>query len=145
MLKNVIFEGQKATESRPGWQDWSVISITSMFSKPASIQPGWHGVLRLAFDDTDVEGGEFTPISVNQAQELVEFVQNEVDSGVTGILVHCGVGVSRSAAVARWICKSYALPFQDNYSDDNQLVYSRLMSVTEGHLLISWATGGAHK
>ncbi|BBE51986.1 hypothetical protein OYT1_ch2473 [Ferriphaselus amnicola] len=143
MLKNVIFESQKVAESRPGWSNWSVISITSTNSTPANIQSGWHGLLRLVFDDVDVEieGGEYLPISEVQAQELVDFVIREVESGeVTGILVHCGAGISRSAAVARWISKSYALPFHDRYQNDNRLVYSRLLYVTEGRLLKSWAS-----
>jgi hypothetical protein len=54
MLKNVIFTGRDQAESRHGWRDWAVISISEPDAYPANLKGGWNDILRLEFDDIDV-------------------------------------------------------------------------------------------
>jgi predicted protein tyrosine phosphatase len=127
-LKNVIFTGRDQAEASTGWPHWSVISISGL--NPAVLKDGWHSVLRLEFDDIDV--GEEPHILFNEshAERVIDFVTAVQESHeVEGILVHCQAGVSRSAAVAKWIAERYGMPFPAKYMLYNKHVYRVLRSV----------------
>ena len=64
---------------------------------------------------------------IRTLKESVEFVRL-VAPNVEGILVHCKAGISRSAAVAKWICERFDLPFSDRYTQFNQHVYTMLVT-----------------
>jgi predicted protein tyrosine phosphatase len=96
----------------------AVISITNPGTTPASICPGWHDVLRVEFDDIDFDSihGMYTramaercydAITKEQAQAIVNFVALASDNGTDSFLVHCEQGISRSAAVAKWIVECF--------------------------------------
>lgn len=97
----------------PADATWSVISITS--SEPAALQDGWHDVLRLKFDDIDVPEAPYIMFGETHAQQIKEFMEKSNVDGVTGIIVHCHAGVSRSAGIAKWIADTYNLPFPSSY------------------------------
>lgn len=126
-LKNVVFTGRDQAEASIGWPHWAVISITA--EQPAALKEGWHNILRLEFDDIDVVGDFDAPkpyilFNDNHATRIIEFAKVVRDSHkVEGILVHCQAGISRSAAVAKWIAEKYQLPFVESYALYNKHVY----------------------
>jgi hypothetical protein len=67
------------------------------------------------------------------ALKITQFVR-EVAPGVDGILVHCKAGVSRSAAVAKWIAKQFDVPFNHQYDRYNKFVYDMLVKVDKQRL-----------
>ena len=89
-------------------------------------------MLRSQFSDVDMQFSEEeleTAISESQALEIVDYV-HAVAPHVDGILVHCRGGVSRSAAVAKWIAKTLGLPFNHQYALFNTHVYDQLIHAT---------------
>lgn len=137
-LKNVVFMAREEAEAKYGRSFWSVISISS--TNPAALQHGWHSVLRLQFDDIDVADPEFQAdkscvmFNEDHAKQIIEFVTAAKASGqVEGIMVHCLAGISRSAAVAKWIAEQHGLPFSDSYSLYNRHIY-RVLRCTQNKL-----------
>jgi predicted protein tyrosine phosphatase len=124
MLKTILFCDKPTAERNEGQPDWAVISITG-FAQSASLRDGWLDVLRLEFYDTDDKDTIFS-FNVLQADQINRFVDKVKEQGAAGILVHCHAGVSRSAAVAKWIARREGLPFNDRYELYNKLVYSVL-------------------
>jgi len=126
-LKNVVFTGRDQAEASIGWPHWAVISITA--EKPAALREGWHSILRLEFDDIDMVGdfdaaAPYILFNDTHANKIIEFAKAVRDSHkVEGILVHCQAGISRSAAVAKWIAEQYQLPFAESYALYNKHVY----------------------
>lgn len=130
MLKHVIFVNQSSAENNVGLPTWSVISITDC--DDARIKQGWFSVHCSQFSDVDMQHSEReleTAINEDQALEIVDFV-HAVAPHVEGILVHCKGGVSRSAAVAKWIAKTFGLPFNHQYALFNTHVYDQLIHAT---------------
>lgn len=79
-----------------------------------------HNVLRLTFDDVDERldvklfgepqdnGREYIPVvpmSEDQAKLIIKFV--EANENAKAFFVHCAAGISRSAAVAKWIDQKF--------------------------------------
>ena len=81
-------------------------------------------------DALDVEGS-YSLMTHEQAQAIVDFVR-EVAPNVNGIMVHCRAGISRSAAVVKWISGEYQLPFNINYEKYNAFVYRLLKLAAKG-------------
>ena len=113
-----------ATAARP---DWAVISITCVGDAPAPLQEGWRALLRIAFDDVDVAitEGDGRLFGASHAAAILAFA-DEVAPSVKGILVHCHAGISRSAAVAKFLAERLNAPFPDKYAVYNRRVYSTL-------------------
>jgi len=101
----------------------AVISITNYKDPSANLKPGWLAVLRVQFDDIDPGRNispflkadmlsVYRPMTEEQAEEILGFADVMVGSfnEATGILVHCEMGVSRSAAVAKFLRERYGLP-----------------------------------
>jgi len=139
-LKNVIFTGRDQAEASVGWSHWAVISISGL--NPAVLKEGWHSLLRLEFDDIDVEEEPYILFCESQAEKIIDFVEKARDSQkVEGILVHCQAGISRSAAVAKWIAERYQLPFPSKYMLYNKHVYRVLRSAMMRRRLASGLCG----
>lgn len=142
-LRLVTFESRAKAEARPGWSDWAVISISEPASSegPANLRDGWFEVLRLEFHDItepdwrDNPAEPYVLFNEQQARVIIGFVRRCNDEGVAGILVHCKAGVSRSAAVAKWIADRYQLSFPREYELFNRHVY---MTLREEHMLIGF-------
>jgi len=128
VVKQVLFASQAEAEKLAGLSDWIVISITGPADPPAALKEGWGDILRLSFDDIDFAQDDMRPISAEDATRLVQFVRKYADT-VDGVLVHCLAGISRSAAVAKFIAEKYQLPFPDAYASYNRLVYRTLNQV----------------
>lgn len=129
-----IFVSRAAAETIGPWPDWAIISIADGFHSlgDPKIKPGWADILRVKFDDvnqikTDAE--EYLILMEHEhAQQIVEFVRK--NAHMEGILVHCLAGVSRSAAVVKWISKEFNLPFDKNYDKCNHHVFQLLVKAS---------------
>ena len=88
-------------------------------------------VLNLEFDDVDHDfefhGHNAFALSEDQAQEIVEFIERNLDKN---IIIHCRAGVSRSCAILQYIITVYPTLFyseQDvDYNQINKDVYAKL-------------------
>jgi predicted protein tyrosine phosphatase len=109
-----------------------MISITSPSSNPANLKVGWKKLLRLEFDDIEHEEAPLILFTPEHARQIIEFAALCQQASIEGIVVHCRAGISRSAAVARWIADTYALPFPVQYDRHNKHVYAILR---EEHIL----------
>jgi len=124
-LKTVIFTGRDQAEASAPWAHWAVISISGL--NPAVLKDGWHSVLKLEFDDIDTPEEPYILFSDSQANRIIDFVEEvRASHEVEGILVHCQAGISRSAAVAKWIAEKYGLSFPGKYMLYNKHVYRTL-------------------
>jgi hypothetical protein len=137
MLTKVMFVGRYSVENCGPWADFAVISMGEPDAKEGDpqIQDGWHDVLKLSFHDItpdtlDVES-QYTLMHEDDAIKIVDFVR-KVAPNVKGIIVHCRAGISRSAAVAKWICGEYNLPFNANYDRCNPHVLNLVMNAANG-------------
>jgi len=128
-LKQVIFLSRKEAEGSLN-PTWAVISISGL--DPARLKDGWGAVLRLEFDDIDPDPkamfaeDPYILFSIDHAYQIIEFAHRCNDESVDGIVVHCHAGVSRSAAVAKWISERFGLYFPEGYALYNKHVYETL-------------------
>lgn len=109
--------------------------------KPSVNLPLWYSGIFVQFDDVDryyppqnISGYEkqsLTPISRNQAKEIVDYIQHlqELPTSLK-LIIHCYAGVSRSAAVGKFINDYYKmkLPQYERLSLYNKFVYRKLMN-----------------
>lgn len=137
MLTKVMFVGRYSVENCGPWKDFAVISMGEPDAKEGApqIQEGWHDVLRLSFHDItpdtlDIENS-YTLMHEDDAQKIVNFVR-KVAPEVEGIIVHCRAGISRSAAVAKWICGEYNIQFNKDYERYNPYVLNLIMNAANG-------------
>jgi predicted protein tyrosine phosphatase len=134
MLKKVMFVSRPEAEKMPGWGDGAIISITEPDAGEAALMEGWHAVHRVVFHDT--EPGKVNRITVAvvmteaHAIDIARFVRT-VAPDVNTIVVHCKGGISRSAAVAKWIAEAYNLPFDHRYSSFNKHVHRLLVNANQ--------------
>lgn len=63
-------------------------------------------ILRLQFNDVDRQGETYKVFTVNDAKNILKFVDKYIRS-VDFFIVHCHAGVSRSAGVAAALSKIY--------------------------------------
>lgn len=132
MLNRVMFVGRYTAENCGPWNDFAMISIGEPAASEGDpvIPDGWHDVLRLSFHDVvpnqNIDNA-YTLMTADDADKIVSFVR-KVAPDVQGIIVHCRAGISRSAAVVKWISHEYKIPFNKSYSKYNDYVW-RLMVV----------------
>jgi len=120
-----------------------LISITSpavpnsftWAAKPAVLHDNsWLDVLRLEFDDVDPshmnpqQAAMFRLFNEEDAAKIIEFLQKYSDV-VEDAVVHCEAGISRSAAVSKFIAYTNYLQFPEDYNLYNKHVYGTLMRV----------------
>lgn len=132
MLNRALFVGRATAENCGPWSDFAMISIGEPAASEGDpqIQDGWHDVLRLSFHDvvpSQNPDGAYTLMTADDADQIVAFVRR-VAPDVVGIIVHCRAGISRSAAVVKWIAREYQIPFNHKYMKFNDHVW-RLMVV----------------
>jgi len=132
MLNRAMFVGRYSAETCGPWSDFAMISIGEPAASEGDpvIQDGWHDVLRLSFHDvvpSQNPDDAYTLMTAEDAGKIVAFVRH-VAPNVEGIIVHCRAGISRSAAVVKWIAQEYKIPFNKHYRKYNDFVW-RLMVV----------------
>jgi len=133
-IQSVDFLSEKEFLQLPPSPMYGVISITDP-GRQANIPEGWGSVLRLKFDDVEEAepfrpygGSKDWPFDKDDARRIVDWLNVNV-SKLSGIYVHCWGGISRSAAVAKFIAEKYSIPFDHTYDKYNKLVYETLWSV----------------
>lgn len=135
MLEKVMFVGRATVEATPGWADWSLISITEPANikdeqVPLNVMAGWHAVERTAFFDVESDSANYPFMQMKDAIKIVQFVHQQAPL-VSGMMVHCKAGISRSSAVAKWISQTYDLPFNHAYNRYNKHVFMLLNQANE--------------
>ena len=125
-LQTVLFCSQKVAQDRQPLNGWAMISITNSGDARTNLKDGWEQVLRLEFDDIDTAEEPFALFSEQHARCVIQFAHQCHKEKIEGILVHCTAGVSRSAAVAKWIADCYQLPFNEKYMLYNKHVHKVL-------------------
>jgi predicted protein tyrosine phosphatase len=101
------------------------ISITERYHSDAKLH-GWADILRLKFDDIECEGGDYLPLSSEQAREILEFARTYRDRNITP---HCHFGYSRSVAVGVFLSAWLNRPLTADLARPNSWVIARLCSV----------------
>jgi predicted protein tyrosine phosphatase len=133
MIKKIMFVSRTAAENTPGWDDWAMISITEPDYIPARLMHGWYAVHRAEFHDTEPQkaiSDSTVAMTDDHAIEIVDFV-HAMAPHIEGVMVHCKGGISRSAAVAKWIAETYNLPFNHQHSSYNLHIYRQLVEANK--------------
>src|SRR5574343_1552976 len=138
MIKDTGFVSKKVAEAykEPVAAEHRIlISCTTPGKKIAKLHnDSWRAVLRLQFHDADPghmnkdEACEYKYFTQEQAVEVLKILKEHQD-GAREAIVHCEAGISRSAAIAKFISVIYSLDFPDRYSVYNKHVFSTLMRV----------------
>lgn len=88
---------------------WSVLVSIHDRSEPRIVpQSGWQDVLYLRFHDSDGSHLGLEHFSLEQGLETLRFVHKHLDA--YELVVHCQMGVSRSAAVALFCAEVLGIP-----------------------------------
>jgi predicted protein tyrosine phosphatase len=108
----------------------AVISITTKSEHDAKINN--ETILRLQFDDMDEDISdseiEYVLFNNNHCEKILNFIKN-MPKNIRIIIVHCHAGISRSAAVAKFLANYYVdESFNHSYTLYNKLVYSALVN-----------------
>ena len=82
-------------------------------------------VLNLDFDDISCDvmynGHHFKTMTMEQAEQTIDFIENAINNNVELIEIHCRAGYSRSRAIAEFIyryCKGHDI--EVDYEDRNE-------------------------
>ena len=135
MIAFVDFVSAAKIESMRGDPSWAVVSITDPGSTECRIDPHFGPILKLQFDDLDEDslasgstGRVFTPEDAKTVLSFLDGVNR--DAGITGLLVNCEMGRSRSGAIA-WFALSYGgkMLHERRIDGYNNLVLSMLEQV----------------
>lgn len=92
-------------------------------------EQAWRAILRLEFHDSvkskvAIDAGNLL-FDEDMALAIFHFLK-EHEENVTQAVVHCEGGVSRSAAVSKFIAQIYGLEFPENYTHFNRHVFETL-------------------
>ncbi|MHB8833318.1 MAG: hypothetical protein ACYC9V_09105 [Desulfobacteria bacterium] len=103
-----------------------MISITGTDRRRARLRKGWRDILRLVFDDIEAPVADYVLFDDRMADRIIDWLYR-VDDRVEEIIVHCSAGISRSAAVARFVAERYGIEeFDFDYRSYNLHVYDLL-------------------
>ncbi len=110
----------------------AMISITGSGTKYPILDPLWHCILRIEFDDVDPltfpgANQDLRKITQQQAIAISNFVRN-LPSSVSTLVVHCKSGISRSAGVAKAVADRYGIYFPAEYSEYNRHVHAMVLA-----------------
>jgi protein-tyrosine phosphatase len=112
------------------------------FDNDHYLSPGPH-TLNLEFDDLtedqEYKGHLFKTITQEQADQIVEFVEKNLDRN---IIIHCKAGKSRSQAVARFILDFYSDSFTMCEENRNNPCISPNIEVISKLKKAIWRKGG---
>lgn len=123
----IVFVAEKDAIEMLVPSDWLVISIIDPGRKQVDFENCFGKVLRLEFHDVEEDLGRFCAMSSSQASEVVHYLQEgKKDHNLSGILIHCYAGVSRSAAVAVFAANFFGTCPEGNSEGRNLGVLRRL-------------------
>ena len=136
MITQISFLAEYAAVQVPPRHETAIISITNP-GEQAPLQAGWNHLLRIAFADAsyDEKTIEFysrmwklsslgfpTKEHALAIRGFIDTLPTHIDS----LIVHCGAGVSRSGAVAKYASERFRLPFPANYDRHNEALFRLL-------------------
>lgn len=148
LIKRVTFlPRSKAAAMKASGRD-ALISIYDASEKPIEVGPGWLGVLHVRCHDTDGGILGLETYSVQQAQQVLDFVRQNGDS-CEHLVVHCHAGQSRSAGMALMLSELLDVPCYkeslkvttSGYTTYNRLLYSTTLKAAlnePGDVFMSW-------
>ena len=95
--------------------------------------PPWRWFWQDCFYDVDffTESSIYKPITMRQAESLFAFIAKIRERRITEVHVHCDAGISRSAAIAKFIAEKYDAYFPETYTVYNKRVYRSLLKVED--------------
>ena len=144
-MKRIMFMSRREAEhiSPKPEEKAAIISINETGDELAVLKEGWVDKLYLVFDDIDKDLSEvidtrtgkpfnLTFFNSDHAKQITSFV-NDIAEDINILVVHCHAGVSRSAAVAKFIAEKYGLKFEHSYSLYNKHVYRVLWNLENGY------------
>lgn len=130
-MKRVIFINRLSAERiKPKKEDKAAIISINSDKDLANLHENWEYKLYLVFHDLDKAYEGLIIFNDEHARQILDFLEEVKDCNI--VVVHCDAGVSRSAAVAKFIAEKFNLYFDDKYSIYNRLVYSTLKWVDSG-------------
>jgi len=121
-----------------GHSQIGVISITEpdRFVKGLD-EDRWPFVLRLYFHDIDKPYQNYALFNEEQADQIIDWLQEHAED-MTGVYTHCAAGISRSAAVTKFISDVYDCFFDERKGGlFNRHVYRVLMERAVARKLIT--------
>lgn len=134
-METVTYISRSRAQSTKPPENAVIISLHDISEPPADLQPGWKDRLTLCFHDADEGTLGLTLFNRQMAQQILEFVEKHA-STTEQLVVHCQMGVSRSAAVAIFLSEVLELPCYmgdlrvsfATYKNYNKLVYRTLFN-----------------
>jgi hypothetical protein len=117
---------QRDAESLAPAPNMALISICDPGVKRNFI--GWTHILTLDFNDAYTlipDRPDIILFVPEMAKKIIKFC-DALPKQVEWIMVHCQQGISRSSAVAKYLCEKYGEPFPKDYQYMNMLVYDTL-------------------
>ena len=128
MIQRVNFINRGSMQNMQPLPSWAAVSISEEVE--TKLKPGFYAVHRAYFHDVDpVVNKTNEPhilMNTSHADNIVAFVES-VAPHIEILWVNCQGGISRSAAVAKWVAERFDLPFDSSYAAFNKHVY-RLMT-----------------
>lgn len=125
-----------------------LISIGRSYER-SKLQTGYFDVLPLDFIDADLTEdmrelksfdlvhslmpGCFMPEHADLIRRFAHYYQSILDKQYR-LLIHCHAGVSRSAAVAKYLSEFHSIPCHSNLSQHNRYVYDVLLGKYDAYL-----------
>lgn len=89
------------------------------------LDPRWEHSLMANFYDYDTE--ELSGLNEELARKICEFVDFISETNPSYIVIHCYAGISRSAAVAKFVSTIMNLRFPEYYTLYNKFVFNTLI------------------
>jgi predicted protein tyrosine phosphatase len=106
--------------------------------KPYINRKIWHSGIMMIFDDIDYPLPGFQMISPEHCREIIDYVTelHRLPQPIT-LIVHCFAGISRSAAVAKWVNDAFELDLPQYHERffHNTHVYSELVKAQWGSII----------
>lgn len=110
------------------------------YRHPQLNSEAWLDILPVEFHDvdpagksgmtkTEPEGFTYHYFDEQHARDIFAFLRKHENTDVDTVIVHCDAGISRSAAIAKFIAGVYSLHFPENYQVYNRHVFSTLIHV----------------
>lgn len=133
-IQFVHFMSRVNAEACKGHAQTAVIAIGDPAAWPSKLSPAFGAVHRLEFNDVDTDDDEhyvlFDKALADSVWDFIGSLPEDVDT----LVVHCHLGVSRSAAIAKSVAQYVGAPYPESYSLYNKRVYQVMQSALNARL-----------
>ena len=132
MIQRVNFINRGSIQNMQPLPTWAAVSISEEVE--TKLKPGFYAVHRAYFHDVDPASNKTDEphilMNKGHAEDIVAFVES-VAPHIDVLWVNCQGGISRSAAVAKWVAERFNLPFDHDYAAYNKHVYRLMIDAGE--------------